>query len=80
MSDRRRPSRQIVLMETNDGQVTLTRFDPDTVLHQVVNELDVVFEYTIRDLLDEVDKSNPRVPIPPIRDMILDPVVKESHA
>ena len=80
MSDRRRPSRQIYLMETNEGQVTLTRFHPDTILHRVEMADGRVFQYTIQDLLDEVEKSNPRVPIPPIRDMILDPVVKESHA
>ena len=80
MSDRRRPSRQIMLMETNDGQVTLTRFHPDTILHRVVTELDTVVEYTIQDLLDEVNKSNPRIPIPPIGDMILFPVVRGSDA
>jgi len=58
--------RQIMLMETNDGQVTLTRFDKETVLHEVYCNDEAVFRYTIRDLLNEVDKANPVIPIPPI--------------
>ena len=56
--------RQIVLMETNNNQVTLTRFHPGTVLHRVYYADDRVVEYTVQDLLDEVAKANPEIPLP----------------
>ena len=57
--------RKIVLMETHErGQITITAFDPATLLHEIHLDDDSVCRYTVQDMLDGVAKINPRIPIP----------------